>query len=167
MTHTTEGMRHDGDGRQPRDGSAHALASHHRSTEVRGVSEEADRTVAQLVTDMSDQVSRLIRDEMRLASEEMRSKGKRAGLGAGLAGAAGVIAFLGGATLVACVVLALALVLPAWASALIVGAALLAAASLLALVGRAQLKRATPPVPREAMSGLERDVETVKEGTRR
>lgn len=159
MTHTTERMRHNGDGRQ--------RSAPQPSPEVRGVSDTEDRTVAQLVTDMSDQVSRLIRDEMRLATEEMRSKGKRAGVGAGLAGAAGVTAFLGGATLVACVVLALALVLPAWASALIVGAALLAAASLMALVSRTRLRRATPPMPREAMSGLERDVETVKEGTRR
>lgn len=138
-----------------------------RQPQVRAVSDTEDRTTAQLVTDMSAQVSRLIRDEMRLATEEMRSKGKHAGIGAGLAGAAGVTALLGVATLIACVVLALALVLPAWAAALIVGATLLIVASLMALMGRAQLKRATPPVPGEAMSGLERDVETVKEGTRR
>ncbi|SFQ31408.1 Putative Holin-X, holin superfamily III [Amycolatopsis arida] len=128
--------------------------------------ETGDRSVAELVSDLSEQMSRLVRDEMRLATAELQRKGKRAGLGAGLAGAAGVTAFLGGATLVACVVLALALVMPAWLAALIVGVALLVVAGLMAAVARVQLKRATPPLPREAMDGVQRDVQVMKENVR-
>src|SRR5437764_1172839 len=112
-----------------------------------GAATRDDRSVAQLVQDMSEQVRRLVRDELRLATEELRQKGKRAGVGAGLTGVAGLVAFFGGATLVACAVLALALVVPGWAAALIVGAVLLAVAGVAALVGTKQLKKATPPVP--------------------
>lgn len=131
-----------------------------------GSPQRGERSISQLVSDMSEQMSRLVRDEMRLATEELRTKGKRAGIGAGLAGAAGVTALLGAGTLVACVVLALALVLPAWAAALIVGAGLLLVAAVLGAVGGKQLKRATPPLPREAMAGIEQDVQVVKENAR-
>jgi uncharacterized membrane protein YqjE len=128
-----------------------------------GATTEQDRSVAQLVQDMTEQVRRLVRDELRLAVEELRRKGKRAGVGAGLTGVAGLLAFFGGATLVACAVLALALVVPGWAAALIVGAVLLAVAGIAALTGTKQLKKATPPVPEEAMTGVRQDVDVVRQ----
>ncbi|WP_199430114.1 phage holin family protein [Qaidamihabitans albus] len=126
-----------------------------------------DRSVSQLVSDMSEQVSRLVRDEMKLAVTEMQHKGKRFGAGAGLAGAAGVTALFGAATLIAAAVLALALVLPGWASALIIGGGLLLVAGVLGLVGKSQVQRAVPPVPEEATTSVQRDVESVKERVRR
>ncbi|GAB3900791.1 phage holin family protein [Microbispora bryophytorum] len=124
-------------------------------------------STGELVRRLSEDVSRLIRDELRLARLEMTRKGKRAGMGAGLLGAAGVIAFYGGGALVATAILALALVLPAWASALIIGAALLALAGLLALVGKEQVSRAAPPTPDEAMRSLKADIDVMKESARR
>ncbi|MEV1201506.1 phage holin family protein [Microbispora rosea] len=124
-------------------------------------------STGELVRRLSEDVSRLIRDELRLARLEMTRKGKRAGMGAGLLGAAGLIAFYGGGALVATAILALALVLPAWASALIIGAALLALAGLLALVGKEQVSRATPPTPDEAMRSLKADIDVMKESARR
>jgi uncharacterized membrane protein YqjE len=118
-------------------------------------------STGELVRRLSEDVSRLIRDELRLARLEMTRKGKRAGMGAGLLGAAGVIAFYGGGALVATAILALALVLPAWASALIIGAALLALAGLLALVGKEQVSRAAPPTPDEAMRSLKADIDVM------
>jgi membrane protein implicated in regulation of membrane protease activity len=103
---------------------------------------------------------------MQLARLELRQKGKRAGAGAGLLGVGGVTAVLGGAALVAAAVLALALVLPWWAAALIIGVALMLVAALLALAGRQQVKRATPLVPQEAVAGLGRDIDVVKEHAR-
>ncbi|MEY8040008.1 MULTISPECIES: phage holin family protein [Saccharopolyspora] len=96
------------------------------------------------MTDLSDQLTRLVRSEMRLAQRELQTKGKQAGIGAAMFGAAGILAMFGGATLVAVAVLALALVLPAWLSALIVAAVLLAAAGIAALVGRTRLRRTVP-----------------------
>ncbi|MEU7695351.1 phage holin family protein [Microbispora hainanensis] len=124
-------------------------------------------STGELVRRLSEDVSRLIRDELRLARLEMTRKGKRAGMGAGLLGAAGLIAFYGGGALVATAILALALVLPAWASALVIGAALLALAGLLALVGKEQVSRATPPTPDEAMRSLKADIDVMKESARR
>ena len=100
-----------------------------------------------LVTDLSEQVSRLVRDELRLARLELTRKGKRAGFGAGLFGAAGMTAFFGGATLVAAVILLLALVLPAWAAAALVAVVLFIVAAVLGLIGKNQVKQATPPMP--------------------
>ncbi|HKS47914.1 MAG TPA: phage holin family protein [Amycolatopsis sp.] len=121
-----------------------------------------DRSIAELVQDMSDQIRRLVRDEMRLAADELKQKGRRAGVGAGLAGLAGMLAAYGGIALVAAAVFALALVLPAWLSALLVGAALLLAGGLAGLMGRRSLRAATPPVPEEAAANVAKDVQAVR-----
>lgn len=126
-----------------------------------------DRPVGQLVSDASEQLTRLVRDEMRLAMAELQQKGKRGGVGTGLFGAAGVLAFYGGAALVACVILALALVIAPWLSALLVGLAVLALAAVAALLGKKQFDAATPPMPEQAVSSLKADVAAVKEGLHR
>ncbi len=84
-----------------------------------------------------------------------------------MTGAAGVIALFGLGALLVAVIAALALVLPVWAAALIVGGVLLLLAGGLALAGIGQVKRATPPVPEEAMASTQRDVETLKESAKR
>jgi uncharacterized membrane protein YqjE len=107
-----------------------------------------DRSVADLVYDLTEQLKRLVRDGFRLAVFELQRKGKRLKFGAGLMGTATVASLLGAATLVAAAVLALALVVPGWLSALIIGGGLLLFAGLAALVGRKQIKRATPRSPK-------------------
>jgi len=134
------------------------------SEEVRGSTAVEDRSIGQLVQDLSDQTRRLVRDELRLATSELKEKGKHAGIGAGLAGGAGIIALFGGGALIAAAVLALALVLPAWLSALVIGAALLVIGGIAAMIGRRQLKSATPPVPEEAAAGVAKDVQAVRGG---
>ncbi len=126
-----------------------------------------DRPAGELVKQLSEQVSRLVRDELRLAQLEMTRKGKRAGVGIGMAGGGGLVALYGLGALVACAVLALSLVLTAWLAALIAGAALLLIAGVLALLGRRQLQRAIPPVPAEAVDSLKADVKEIKERTHR
>jgi uncharacterized membrane protein YqjE len=120
-----------------------------------------------LVNDLSEQVSRLVRDELRLARLELARKGKRAGFGAGLFGAAGMAAFFGGATLVVTVILLLALVMPAWAAAALVAGVLFVVAAVLGLIGKNQVKQATPPVPEEAIASVKADIDVVKERARR
>jgi uncharacterized membrane protein YqjE len=121
-----------------------------------------DPTLGALVHDLTQQMSTLVRDEMRLAQAEMTEKGKKAGLGLGLFGGAGVVALFGVATLLATVILALALVIPAWLAALIVTVVLFAVSGVLALAGRKNVAQATPAKPEEAIDGLKRDVATVK-----
>jgi uncharacterized membrane protein YqjE len=122
-----------------------------------------DRSAGELVQQLSEQVSRLVRDELRLAQLEMTRKGKRAGIGLGMAGGGGLVALFGVGALVACVVLALALTMAAWLAALIAGAGLLLIASGLALLGRRQLQRATPPIPAAAVDSVKADVQEIKE----
>lgn len=123
----------------------------------------SDASTGELVSRLGEQVSTLIRSELRLAQAELQEKGKRAGIGVGLFGGAGLVALLGAGALVACAILALALVVDAWLAALIVGVVLLAVAGILALVGRRQVQRAGSPLPTEAVEGLKQDIQTVKE----
>lgn len=126
-----------------------------------------DRPAGELVKQLSEQVSRLVRDELRLAQLEMTRKGKRAGAGIGLAGGGGLIALYGLGALIASAVVALSLVLAAWLAALIAGAVLLLIAASLALLGKRQLQRATPPVPAGAAGSIKADVKEIKERARR
>ncbi len=132
-----------------------------------GQADDRERSTAELVRQMAEQVSTLVRDELKLAQVEMTSKGKRAGFGAGLFGAGGLIALYGVGCLIACVVIAVSGAVAAWLAALIVGMALLAVAGIAALVGKGRLQRATPPVPTETLDSVKSDVEEIKERARR
>lgn len=126
-----------------------------------------DTSTAQLVNQLSEQVSRLTRDEIRLAVAELRNKGKHVGAGAGLFGGAGVFAWWGGLSVVAGLIMLLATVLAAWVAAFIVAGALLVIAGVLALIGRGQVKQGTPPVPREAVESVKQDITAIREGAHR
>ncbi len=124
----------------------------------------SDAPLGALVHQLSEQVPDLIRSEMRLAQAELAEKGKSAGKGLGAFGAAGLLALYGVACLLAAGVLALALALPAWAAALIVGLLLLTAAALAGLTGKKSVEQATPPAPERAIAGIKDDVATIKGG---
>jgi hypothetical protein len=124
-------------------------------------------STGELVKQLSEQVSALVRDELKLAQAEMTRKGKQAGVGIGMLSGGGLIALYGLGCLIACVIIALSGVLAAWLAALIVGAALLAAAAAAALIGKGRLQRATPPVPKEAVGSVKTDVDVIKERARR
>jgi hypothetical protein len=124
-------------------------------------------STGQLIGQLTEQISRLVRDEARLAQAEVTQKAKKLGVGAGLFGGAGLVAFFGLAALITAAILALALVVPAWLAALIVGVVLLAVAGVLALIGKKDVQKGSPPVPTEAISSIKTDIETVKESARR
>lgn len=126
-----------------------------------------DQPVGELVKQMSEQVSRLVREEMKLAQLELARKGKRAGVGIGMFGGSGLVALYGLACLIACGIIALAAVVAAWLAALIVGVVLLIVAGVVALVGKGQLGQATPPVPEKAIDNVKADVAEIKEGVHR
>ena len=121
--------------------------------------------IGDLMSQLSTQTSRLVRDELRLAQKEFQESAKRAGVGAGLFSVAGVLALFGVATVIAAVVAAIALALPVWAAALIVGALLLAAAGVAALVGRRQVQEASP-VPQQTVANVKEDIHEVKDARR-
>lgn len=121
----------------------------------------SEPSTAELVQRAAEQVSRLVRDELTLARAELTEKGKRAGIGAGLLAGGGAFAFFGLGALITAAILLLALVLPAWAAALIVAVAMFLIAGVLALVGRRQVSRAVPPVPQATVRSLRADVDVV------
>ena len=126
-----------------------------------------DASTGQLIGQLTEQISRLVRDEARLAQAEVTQKAKRLGVGAGLFGGAGLFAFFGLATLITTVILLLALVLPAWLAALIVTVVLFAVAGVLALIGKKDVQQGSPPVPTQAIESTKTDIQTVKESARR
>jgi uncharacterized membrane protein YqjE len=131
------------------------------------LSDPTDATTGELVTRLSTQISELVRGELTLAKAELAQKGKRAGIGAGLAGTAGVLALYGVGALITTVIAALALVLPVWAAALIVAVVIFIVAGVLGLLGKNQIQRATPPVPENTVESVKRDVATVTERIKR
>jgi hypothetical protein len=132
-----------------------------------GAAVDQDRPIGDLAKQLSEQVSRLVRDELRLAELEMTRKGKRLGFAAGMFGGGGVVALYGVAAVLAAAILGLAKVVPAWGSALIVGGVLFAISGTLAVLGRKQVKRATPPVPQRTVESVKADVEEIKERAHR
>jgi len=126
-----------------------------------------DQGVGELVGQLTEQVSLLVRDELALAQAELKAKGKAAGMGAGLFGGAGLVAAYGLGVLIAAAVLGLAVAVDAWLAALIVGVVVLAVAGVMALVGKKQVTKATPPLPTESIEGVRQDVEALKGGTSR
>ncbi|MFY0406637.1 phage holin family protein [Solicola sp. PLA-1-18] len=121
----------------------------------------SDASVGQLLGQLSEQTSRLVRDEMQLAKIEIRDTVRHAGLGAGLFSAAGVLALYGVGALVATAIIALALLVDLWLAALIVTVVLFAGAGLAALVGKKQVGQVSV-TPERAVENVKRDVAEVK-----
>jgi MFS family permease len=123
------------------------------------VRDAQNASLAELIKQLSEQTSRLARQEVELAKSELAVKGKRAGTGVGMFGGAGALAFYALGALIASAVLGLATAVAAWLAALIVAAVLGAIAGVMALLGKAKVQQATPPVPEQATESVKEDVQ--------
>ena len=121
-----------------------------------------DRSAVALAGELVDQLAALWRDELELAKGEMAEKGRAAGIGAGMFGAAGVAVLLAIGCLTAAIIAALQLVMPVWLASLIVAVAYLVGAGAAVLVGRRQLRRAAPLLPVETIASVKEDVRWLK-----
>jgi uncharacterized membrane protein YqjE len=128
---------------------------------------EREASTGELVKQLSEQVSTLVRDELKVARLELTRKGRFAGLGMGMYGASGLVALYAIACVVAAVIIAIAGEIRPWLAALIVGLALFVVSAVAALMGRSRMRRATPLMPEQAVEGTKADVEEVKEGMHR
>jgi uncharacterized membrane protein YqjE len=137
------------------------------STSDQANTELDERSVGELVQQASQQLTDLVRQEIHLAQVEVREKVHHAGLGAGLFSGAGIVAFYGVGTLIAAVVLLLAIAIEPWVAALIVAVVLLATAGILALAGKRQVSEALPPTPEQAGESVQEDVRYLKEKAHR
>lgn len=136
-------------------------------TEIQHHPNSHEASTAELLSQLGDQVTRLVRDELRLAQLELQRKAKRLGLGLGMAGAGAMLGFFAMASGVCAAIAAIALVLPVWAAALIIMAILGGLGGMLALTGRKQAQRGSPPIPSQAIAETRRDIDMIKESTRR
>jgi hypothetical protein len=127
-----------------------------------GTTPTESASTGELITQLAAQTSRLVQDEMRLAQKEFQESAKHAGVGAGLFSVAGVLVVFGVTTWIAAAVAGLSVVLPVWAAALIVGAVLLVAGGIAALLGKNQIQEASP-VPQQTVANVKEDIQEVKE----
>jgi hypothetical protein len=125
-------------------------------------SDRASESTAELVKDLSREVSDLVRQEIALARAEMMEKGRKAGRGAGMLSGAAVfgLAAVGGS--MATLILLLDLAMPAWLAALIVTAVYAAAAAVLGLRGKTEISEAGPPAPERTVESVKEDVQWAK-----
>src|SRR3954468_8183525 len=122
--------------------------------EDNGKIEARDRATADLMRELSDRTTTLIRKEIELAKVELDAKRKKATLGAGMFGGAGLFGLFALGALTACLILALATAVTPWLAALIVAVAYAGIAGALALTGRTKVQQATPPVPEQATESV-------------
>jgi Putative Actinobacterial Holin-X, holin superfamily III len=126
-----------------------------------------NQSIAELIKQVSEESSRLLRGELKLAQVEMTEKAKTAGVGVGAFGAAAVLGWFALGCVLATTILALALVLPAWLAALIVAVVVAIAAGIAALMGKKKVAEAGPPVPTDTVESVKKDVQEIKESARR
>jgi hypothetical protein len=125
--------------------------------------EMSDRTIADLLKQLSDQTANLVRQELDLAKAELTVKGKAAGIGAGMFGAAGLVGLYAVGALTAAIVLALSLAVTGWLAALIVAVAYGAVAGVLALQGKTKVQQGVPPTPEQTVQTVKEDVELTRQ----
>jgi hypothetical protein len=135
-------------GESPRDGGDSAMS---------------DRSIADLLQQLADQTTTLVRQELDLAKAELAVKGKKAGLGAGMFGGAGVLGVYGVGALTACLILALSTAMTGWLAALIIAVVYGAIAGGLALTGKNKVQEGVPPVPEQTVESVKEDVEWTKQ----
>ena len=125
-----------------------------------------DRPIGELLKQLSQETTTLVKQELELAKAEMSEKGRTVGPGLGMWGAAGVLGLAALGALTACFVLALDGFMPNWLAALVVAAAYAAIAGVLYLLGKNRVEDATPMKPEQTIESLKEDVEWAKHPTR-
>ena len=122
-----------------------------------------DHSTGELLRELSDHTTTLVKQEVDLAKAELAEKGKRAGVGAGMFGGAGLFGWAAFAALTVCLIALLTTALDhLWLAALIIAVVYAAVAGVLAIRGRDKVKEAAPPVPEQAKESVKEDVQWAK-----
>jgi uncharacterized membrane protein YqjE len=131
------------------------MATDHTTTDQR------EQSVGDLLKQLSQETSTLVRKELELAKAEVAEKGKHAGVGAGMFGGAGAAGLTALFALTLTAIFALDTFMKGWLAALIVTLVWGATAGMLALMGRNRIKEATPPAP-QTVETVQEDFQWVK-----
>lgn len=126
-----------------------------------GVPPRPKRSLFSLIGDLPGLLMDLVRGEIEQLKRELIAKAAQAGVGIGLLVGAAAVLFFALGVFIAAAILGLALVLPAWAAALIVGGALVLIAAILVLIGIASLKSSSKG-PEESIDSIKKDVRVIK-----
>jgi hypothetical protein len=132
------------------------------SQDPAGADDLHDRSLGELLRQLSQETTQLVHQELELAKAELAQKGKQAGTGAGMFGGAGALGLAALGALTACFILALDAIMPAWLAALIVAVVYGIIAFVLVKQGQAKIKQAAPPVPEQTIETVKEDVEWAK-----
>jgi uncharacterized membrane protein YqjE len=120
------------------------------------------RPTGELLRELSDQTTTLVKQEIELLKAELTEKGKTAGVGAGMFGGAGLFGIFAFAALTTCIIAALTEVMSLWLAALIVTVVYAAVAAVLGLRGRDKVQEATPIAPEQTTESVKEDVQWAK-----
>ena len=132
------------------------VSSNNQNPELR------EQPLGEIARDLTRDVTLLVRQEVELAKAEMAQKGRIAAPGLGMIGGAGVVGLMAAGALTAFLILVLSIILPEWASALIVGGVLAAVAYVLVKQGKERVQEAGAPIPEQTIETVKEDVEWAK-----
>jgi len=121
-----------------------------------------DRSLGELLRDLSEQTTRLIQQEIALANAEMSAKGKQVGAGAGMLSGAGLLGIFAFAAFTAMFISILDTGMKFWVAALIVAVVYALIAGVLAVIGRNRIRSATPVAPEQAIQSSKEDIQWAK-----
>jgi len=132
------------------------------STVNGSTSELRDKPIGEIASDLTRDISLLVRQEVALARAEMTEKGKAVAPGLGMIGGAGLLGLMAAGAVTACAVLVLALFLPAWLAALVVALVFAGVAYVLAKRGKEQVENVGAPIPTQTIETIKEDLEWAK-----
>jgi len=148
----------------PSESNGHGAESNGNGASAHSLGDLRDAPIADVAKQVAGQAQTLATQEVKLAKAEMGEKVKEVGIGAGMAGGAGYVAYLASIAFMLCLIFALAEVMPTAVAALIVAVALAAVAGFLALKAKKKIQQAGPPIPEQTVESIKQTIETVKEG---
>jgi hypothetical protein len=132
------------------------------SVEPHGSDDLREQPIGDLLKQLSQETTTLVRQELDLAKAEMSVKAKEGGKGAGMLGGGAVAGLLTLGALTATLIGILDLGMKFWVAALIVTVLWGVVAAVLALQGKNKLQEAAPPVPEQTQDSVKEDVAWAK-----
>jgi len=131
---------------------------------VGDVGDGGDRSIGQLIGEISDDLSRLFRQEVELARAEIRQEAGKAAKAAGLLGGAGFAGYMVAVLLTFAVVFGLANVMDMGWAALLVAVVWAVVGAVLYMSGKRRLKDVSP-VPQQTVETLKEDAQWLRNPT--
>lgn len=129
---------------------------------MKDVSRTEDRPLGELFSDLANETSSLVRNEVSLAKIELTQKATEIGKNIGFLAIGGAVAYAAFLALGAAIIMLLAKAIPAWAAALIIGVLVAATAWLLIQSALSKLQR-TELTPEQTVETLKEDAQWIKE----